>query len=166
MYKIHIYVTEEYSSYVFNTLYGNEGIPFCNYLLETYEELLKKIVLDYLRIFPPFFEYGIKLLGKSCCFGVAQKGFATDDNFSFSSDDMWNDYIQFSEFKMSALNSVGQQYGMALALIQTIKDCYPEFEDSVCTMHIEQILTQNPIGGYIIQVRLKMPATPIKLKEW
>lgn len=168
--KVHMSVSKECSSYIFNTRYADVGIPFCNLLLSKHENLLQDIYTT-IRTHD-FFVLSDKI------------HFASDGPLSFDVEKIidttsyWAGSnhrpvyrplgcfglsYSFEEHEMQPLKSVGQQYGMALAYIEICKKNHPEMK-----YHSE--IAEDICGRLYVRLseiaEAAPPANPKELKEW
>ena len=112
-------MSDEYASQVYREKFTDIGLPFRDRLLAKHSDLLRKILEEtfnrshytYLRVF----EDGV------------------------NGDEIYRCFF-FSQLNMMSLNSVGEIYGMALALVEIIKKDYPRFWDNIIsTVHFDTI---------------------------
>ncbi len=148
--KVTISVSDEYASKIFKKEYSDIGIPFRKLLLEKHSHILNEIA-NFLYHSPHFHSYN--------SFSVNDYRVGYD---RFSSDEYSSVYITFEKFDMKPLSSLGRKYGMALAIIDTLKKNYPEYCNAIFT-------TQNDRNS--IYTRIQIPSQPNttinkKLKDW
>lgn len=105
--RVHLTVPDNYAAKVYREVYTDIGIPFRDTLLTKHRELLLEIISKDLR--------------EPCSFYMTFNLMA----FYIGYDDYY--YLTFESKGMQPLTSIGQMYGMALALIESIKEYYPTF---------------------------------------
>lgn len=145
--RLYLTVTDEYATRVFREVYTDIGLPFRNLLLTKYRELLREIILEDL--------------------GYGKKSDLTHTSITINPNAIcvWersdsNIVTAFNTKGMQPLASTGQIYGMTLALIETLKECNPEFL-SRRTIHM---YSYSEYIEVCFPVSIKEP--PKKLKEW
>lgn len=129
--RVFLKVSNEYASETFKQIYTDIGLPFRDRLLENYNHILRKIIVS---------------INDDCCgrkFSVNFEKISYDakceyyDEYDGLESYIGSDDIYFSEFYMKPLGSVGQMYGMALAIIEKLKDSYFSFCNSIFTISRE-----------------------------
>jgi hypothetical protein len=71
-------------------------------------------------------------------------------------------FISFQQYGMKPLSSLGQKYGMALALIETLKICYPEMNNYLFTIGREY----NNFDNIFVCFEETDALIETNLKEW
>ena len=149
--KVYLTVSDNYAAKVYREVYTDIGIPFRDALLTKHHELLQEIIL----------EMNSNNLDNPKSFKVS-----TDSiGYYYGSEDY---YIVFERKGMKPLASTGQMYGMALALIEVVKKCYPE-----CLLNRSISISSNFSKDYVkdiftehFWVILNAPTIKEELKEW
>ena len=115
--RVFLTVSNEYASRIFKEVYANIGIPFRDRLLSKHQDILNGIV-----------EY----LGTSTYEENDFTVYKGSVDCSFHSDPYY-----FKDVYMKPLSSIGQMYGMALALIETLKEYDFEWNNYLYTISEE-----------------------------
>lgn len=115
--RVYLTVSNEYASRIFKEVYTDIGMPFRNKLLSKHQVILNEIV-EYL---------GTSTYGENS-FTVYEG--AIDCSFH-------SDAYYFKDVYMKPLSSIGQMYGMALALIETLKKYDFEWNNYLYTISAE-----------------------------
>ena len=112
--RVYLTVSNEYASRIFKEVYTDIGIPFKNRLLSKHQDILNEIV---------------KYLGTSTYEENNFTVYKGSVDCSFHSDPYY-----FKDVYMKPLSSIGQMYGMALALIETLKEYDFEWNNYLYTI--------------------------------
>ena len=143
----YLVVTEEYAEKVFREEYADEGFPFRDLLLSKHTDILNKISQDLIKecSFVPQFE-------------VLSHAVYIDGHSSKS--------YQFEKMGNAKLDSIGKQYGMALALIETIKNSNTKYSNYIT--HITDNIHHYEFAPSerCIKVKFKKPQEVKEIKEW
>ena len=150
--RVYLTVPDDYAAKIFSEKYTNIGLPFCDILLSEHSIVLQEIVGHFLS---PYGETHDRFL-------VTANGIARN-NYSFCGDDDPRDYFTFEKMGMLPLNSTGQVYGMAVAIVETIKKHAPSMCDRV--LHMKRQHTRQHTNGVEVWLREKQEEPP-KLKSW
>ena len=116
--RVYLSISNEYATRIFKELYTDIGIPFRDRLLSKHQDILNEIV-----------EY----LGTSAYEEDSFTVYAGAVDCSFRLDAYY-----FKDVYMKPLASIGQMYGMALALIETLKKYDFEWNNYLFTISEEK----------------------------
>ena len=122
--RVYLTVTDEYAAQLFNEV-CNSKYPFINLLLTEYPHILKEIVKTWGRshIFTDEIYFKISYSA------ISLRGAYEGDGCGYD----W-DTIRFKTFGMRDLNSDEQLYGMAVAIIDTVKTENSELGQAIYTI--------------------------------
>lgn len=140
--RVYVTVPNDYASKIFRDTYINIGLPFRDVLLTQHSKILNEIVG-----FTGTYRFTVTTHG------------ITRGNFSFCGEDDPRDYLTFEKLGMLPLNSNGQMYGMAMAIVETIKKQIPSMRDCILEMK------RGTNNGIEVWLRGKQEE-PKELKEW
>ena len=116
--RVQLSVPDSYAIKVYLEEYADIGLPFRDTLLTKHRELLKELILDRQLYFQSYDKSELHCNAKLEVFR----------------DRIYNTYREncccFERYGMQPLHSYGQVYGMALAVVEILREVYPEFLDT------------------------------------
>lgn len=121
--RVFLKVSNEYASESFKQIYTDIGLPFRDRLLEKYGHILNKVVFYIDNYWCSYNRFSV------CSHDVfnydshAWDVWLFHDTFCDNWENEEENYFEvcFKDFQMKPLSSVGQMYGMALAIIEKLK---------------------------------------------
>ena len=150
--RVYITVTDEYATQLFNKVCDSE-YPFVKLLLTKYDHILKGIV----KKWGCSRRFAHEINFKISCSAISLRGAYEGDGYGYD----W-DTIQFRTLGMRDLSSDEQLYGMAIAIIDTIKAENSELSQAVYKIKREK---ETVYVCGIVPDLIKVE-TAAELKEW
>lgn len=157
--RVTISVSDEYAARIFKEVYTDVGFPFRDLLLTKHGNILNNVATTlHNSIYfsnENFTKYGVS--------------FFVDDSHVGTSVGTTNHKepetsIAFIEYNMKPLVSWGQKFGMALAIIEALKNKHPRYRNAIVTMNRYDFFKS-------INVQFRTPSKPIvesspELNDW
>lgn len=130
--RMTISVSDEYAAKIFKEVYADVGFPFRDLLLTKYGHILNKVanvLHDKSYYFTDDFavKYGAGFFVDDSHAGATSGGLTGFETLHYEPELS----VIFTEFDMKPLASWGQKYGMALAIIETLKNKHPKYRNAI-----------------------------------
>lgn len=153
--RVFLSVTDEYALQLFNEVCDSR-YPFRKLLLSTYDQILKEIALTWgypLYGYSPKSELHFEISYSKIFLRNTYEG----DGMGYNGHTIW-----FKTLGMRDLNSYEQLYGMAIAIIDTIKAKYSELDQVMYTIEHDK----DSVRVHGVMPAQSVVKTADALKEW
>ena len=147
--RVYVTVTDEYAARFYKETYINVGLPFWDKLFNKYNHILTTITSS---INPVLLRFKSETK-----FIILPDEIHVSGNLIGPLDSVR--YIEFAKLGMEPSSSAGYIYGMALALVETLKKTFPEWSNTEFVIHYKD-------SGLQIDMVPPPKETPPKLKPW
>lgn len=122
--RVYISVSDDYAAKVFKETYETPGVKFKNVLLTKYKDIILEMTSLIQQFYTSQFFVDDNYVGWSSGIACKTSRYINTNHYDIG------EAISFDKFEMKPLESLGQKYGMILAIIEMLKNSNPKYKNA------------------------------------